>query len=79
MKDAIVGTVYTDSGEPIHIGDRVLVDLLPGRVTGIFLPGTDEAFGCCCEDTGALAILFDDGTSVLFPFGCRQTVTKAEG
>ena len=79
MKDAVVGTVYTDSGDPIHVGDKVLIDLQPGKVTGVFLPGTEEAAGCYCEDTGALAVLFDDGVPVLLPFGNRHTVTNVKG
>jgi len=79
MKDAVVGTVYTDSGELVHVEDRVLIDLHPGRITGVFLPGTEEAAGCYCEDTGALAVLFDDGVPVLLPFGNRNTVTKVKG
>lgn len=76
MKEAVVGTVYTDSGEPIQVGDQVQIDLHPGKVTGIFLPGTQEAAGCYCEDTGALSVLFDDGVSVLLPFGNPHTVTR---
>lgn len=77
--EPVVGAVYTDSGEPVYAGDNVLIDLHPGRVVSVFLPGTDEAAGCYCEDTGALAVLFDDGRPVLLPFGNRHTVTKAEG
>jgi hypothetical protein len=78
MKDAFVGTNYTDTGNLICVGDKVLIDLHPGKVTGIFLPGTKEAADCYCEDTGALAVLFDDGVPVLLPFGNRQTVVIVE-
>jgi hypothetical protein len=78
MKDAFVGTLYTDTGNLISVGDKVLIDLPPGKVTGIFLRGTKEAAGCYCEDTGALAVLFDDGVDVLFPFGNSHAVTTIE-
>ena len=76
MENTIVRAVYSDSREPVKVGDRLFVDDLPGRVTGVFMPGTKEAEDCYCEDTGALAILFNDGTAVLLPFGNRHKITK---
>jgi hypothetical protein len=34
MEDEVVSAVYSDSKEPITVGDRLLVDDLPARVTG---------------------------------------------
>ena len=60
----------------MRVGDRVLIDGHPGTVTGVYLPGTPEAEGCYCEDTGALAVTNDTGVPVLIPFGHLLPVTR---
>ena len=76
MKDQVVGPNYADTGLPLKIGDAVLVDNHRAKVEGVFFPGTQEAADCHCEDTGALAVRFDDGIPVLLPFGNRHAIAK---
>ena len=76
MKDHVVSPIYRDSGESIRVGDQILIDDNPATVEGVFLPRTQAAEDCYCEDTGALSVLYDDGVPVLIPFGNYHTVSK---
>ncbi len=72
----VVSSVYSDSHDPIKVGDMIFVDDRQARVDGVFMPGSKEAEGCCCEDTGTLAVTFDDGIPVLLPFGNEHRIVK---
>ena len=76
MDNSVISSTYDDSQEHVKAGDLVLLDGHPGRVEGVFMPGTSQAADCHCEDTGALSILFDDGISVIYPFGHLHVFTK---
>jgi hypothetical protein len=76
MGDPVVSSRYPNSAEPIRLGDRVSIDGHFATVTGVYLPGSPEAEGCNCEETGTLAVLFDDGVPVLIPFGNHTEVIR---
>jgi hypothetical protein len=72
----MIGLIYSNSEETIRVDDLVLVDGRPGKVEGVFPKGSKASEDCGCEDTGALAIKFDDGSPVLMPFGNPVRITK---
>jgi hypothetical protein len=72
----MVSFVYGDSQEPIMVGDFVMIDCHPGIITGVYLKGSEEAKGCDCEDTGALAVVINGQCPLLLPFGCVAIISK---
>jgi len=71
----MIGPHYSNSGEPIAVGHRVLIDDHPGSVVGIFAPGTEDAKAYSCFETGGLLLEMDEYGLVLEPFGNASDVT----
>ncbi|MBX9655313.1 hypothetical protein K2Y11_17000 [bacterium] len=68
---------YSDSGNPIAVGDKVLIDdLHSGTVVEIFAPGTEDAKAYSCFETGGLLLKLDRYGLALERFGNSSDVTK---
>ena len=76
MNDPILSRFYTNSGDEIHPGDKVILDGRVGVIELVCLPNSTIAASYACRDSGGLLIMFDDGILELIPFGFFHQIWK---
>jgi len=71
--------LYSETGKPLSVGDKVLVDFLThGEIVLIINASSEESVQYDCENTGGVLLRLEPSGLTLLPFGTNTRIDLIE-